>query len=324
MPLHRPAAESFEALIHQADALSDAGRYASAVPLLTRALALDPDNALPYCHLARAYLCLRQADEALTHAQRAVALEPESVWPHELHALCFAALRQSRESLEAAQTALRLDPQSASALHILSTCQYHAGMYQEARWTAERLREVAPEWPTTYELLARSAATFGKWSETEVHCRRALELDPENHYAMHLLGEALLQLGFRRGATEAFREALRIDPSSESSRQELIDLVWGDMSQLPPHQRKARLAEEHESVRAFINMELRRPKPREKVDLEERWLNAAWVAIVLWTLVILGFTLPPQPSRRWWEWTAYVALILVTVWRARLRQARSD
>ena len=84
--------------------------WRNSVDLWTRAVNIDPDNAVAQGNLGDARYWAGDFAEALVHLKRATALQPYSAWAHDLRGLVQQGLHNLPQALEDHTLALRLDP----------------------------------------------------------------------------------------------------------------------------------------------------------------------------------------------------------------------
>lgn len=160
------AEASLEALLREGGALRQAGRYAEAVAVYRRALALDP--ALPNAwfnvawverKLGKPQLALAAYDEALKHGVSG---------GEEVHlnrgVILHDDLNRAGEAEAEYEAALRLNPRFAPALLNLANLKEDAGARGDAVAFYERLLEVDPE---NWEGLARYANTRSAFAKND-------------------------------------------------------------------------------------------------------------------------------------------------------------
>ena len=92
-------------LLSQGTQLNTIGRYDAAVPLLSKAIAAQPEAAEPHCELAFALLHLGRANDALKEVGVAASLDPQYERPHRLRSIILNELSLHKESVAAAETA---------------------------------------------------------------------------------------------------------------------------------------------------------------------------------------------------------------------------
>jgi adenylate cyclase len=101
-----------------------AGRHEEAIPLLKKALRLDPFPMHHYYNfLGVAYRCLGRYEEAIAAFEKAVQLAPDSAWRRVAIAAAYSLAGRDEEARAAVQEALRLDPRM-SLKFIAKTAPY--------------------------------------------------------------------------------------------------------------------------------------------------------------------------------------------------------
>ena len=143
---------------------------AQAIEQSRKALALDPDLALPELVLAHIHLTDRKYDEALAQVERAIARAPSDSWGYETRALVLTAAGRHEDALQAMEQALRLDPKPPALYYnTLGRIQFALKDYAGAAESLEKAeREMIAEenWQTTYYLHA-TYAYLGRTKELE-------------------------------------------------------------------------------------------------------------------------------------------------------------
>jgi tetratricopeptide (TPR) repeat protein len=121
-------------------------RFDLALPLLERAVALDPNDPMALKHLfqARMNLCLRDA-ETLGLAERLVSLAPQLVDSWEELAWIYAELGRDEESLAVLRQFLAEHPENAEAHTALAWRCHYLGDYAAVVHHARRAYALAPQ-----------------------------------------------------------------------------------------------------------------------------------------------------------------------------------
>ncbi len=93
----------------------DLARYTEALPPLTEAVHLKPDDAEALSSLALVYFALKCEAEALPSLTALVRLHPDEEWNHAMLGAANVRLARLAEALPELQEALRLDPNDVFA-----------------------------------------------------------------------------------------------------------------------------------------------------------------------------------------------------------------
>ncbi|XP_019373333.1 PREDICTED: small glutamine-rich tetratricopeptide repeat-containing protein beta isoform X1 [Gavialis gangeticus] len=117
LPLSDPLPEDVE----KADQLKDEGNnhmkeenYGAAVDCYTRAIELDPNNAVYYCNRAAAQSKLSKYNEAIKDCKRAIAIDPKYSKAYGRMGLALTSMNKYEEAITSYQKALDLDPENDS------------------------------------------------------------------------------------------------------------------------------------------------------------------------------------------------------------------
>ncbi len=210
-------------LSERANALIEMGRPEEAIPLLVRAIALEPDDAHTRCRFVLALMRVGKQTEALEQAEAALAVDASGEWPHRLRAILLGHEGWHEKALESALEAVRIEPELPSALYTLGSVYVNLKRYRDADEVGVRILEAAPDDSDSHELLAFIAVRQNKHRETELHARESLRLNPENMDAMRFLAIGLRGQRKRKEATEAWLEVVRRNPTNKSYRHELVE-----------------------------------------------------------------------------------------------------
>jgi Flp pilus assembly protein TadD len=196
-----------------ARALVGQGRWEEAVPVLERAVRLDPDAAVPLRELGAAYLFDGRPRDALEVLPRALELEPQdaAAWRYLGRAHEVTGTRE--EAIAAYREAARLDPTDPVAPGELGLLLLNQGRLAEAREALDTAVRLAPEdgrfrnargW--AFQSSERPAAALEDF-------REATRVAPHEVTYWVDLGQEAHQRGLHREADRAFRQVQRLDPA---------------------------------------------------------------------------------------------------------------
>jgi serine/threonine-protein kinase len=200
---------------HFIDRLSDDG-MARGVELLERATTLDPENALAWAELGRAYWSqgawgYTGIDEGVAKARAAIqrALELAPGLPEAL--VLRAWIEGSYEfDLVGAEASLReaydRAPSNPAAIDALGQFLSRTGRYEEGERLLLQAVELDPLSARTLGSLASFYRVTGRFEESIATMRTAIALSPDRISVRHLLGLALALTG---RLEEALEETMR-------------------------------------------------------------------------------------------------------------------
>ena len=162
-------AETVEDVVQDALLLIEQDQPAGAVPVLRRAVELDPDNAVVRHSLGYALWRIGQVDAAAVELERALDLSPGNPDTRyilgRIVATRASALIESQKPGQAVpllQRAADLAPGEAGIHHYLGYALWSSGSPDEAALAFERALELAPENAYTMYFLGRIAASRGQ------------------------------------------------------------------------------------------------------------------------------------------------------------------
>ncbi len=227
---------------------------AKGVEYLKQALAIDPNHALAWACLARAYWqqagyawapLAEGAAQARAAVNRALALEPDLVEAH----LALGGLQASYDwdwpAADASfRRALALAPNQAEVLRAAAAMARDLGRLDESLALVQRAVEQDPLSAGGYSGLASSYRSLGRWAEAETAFRRVLELAPQRVGTHMVLSNVLYYQGrLEEALAEAAREdeewarltseavvlrALGRDEEAQRALARLVDVYEGD------------------------------------------------------------------------------------------------
>jgi protein O-GlcNAc transferase len=180
---------------------------AEALPLLERAVALDPANAASLNNLGNVLIDLHRFEDAVDALRRATALRPEAA---DMRANLGRALRFYKkldEAAEAYRHAIALDHKRAayhaSLGNVLSASKDDAG----ALTAFAAALDLAPNQPNLLHNVALSLVKLKRFEEAIAHSKRAVALQPKEPEYRVTLGAALQYVGRLDEAIEEMRLA---------------------------------------------------------------------------------------------------------------------
>jgi tetratricopeptide (TPR) repeat protein len=200
-------------------------RYEDALPLLSQAIAAEPQHPEPRCELALALMHLGRNPEGLKTIDAAISIAPQYERGYRIRSLILTGLGRDREALAAAEAAARLAPALPEALYVLGCAQLQAKRPADAQLTAANLAQLSPDWSHAHLLLGQVAIRRKKWKAAEEASRHALRIDPNLHAAHNNLGVALQGQRRTKEALAAYQQASQLDPLDPLPKANMVRLV---------------------------------------------------------------------------------------------------
>lgn len=196
--------------------LSRKNKFDEARAAFERAYFQEPRDPEYAYNLGDNYLALGHPEEAIPFLTRAVQLSPNNTLAHYDLGLAFFQLGKYEECAQASLASLRGDPdmkiqRSNPGMGTTSNlgCAYmNLGKYKEAEECFLRnLKLMAPSYFNLGLMLFRQ----GLYEQSLGNFQRASELDPKNPEYLNLLGNAYNELGQLTEAEKVLRDAITID-----------------------------------------------------------------------------------------------------------------
>jgi len=195
--------------------------YTGAIPLLERALVLQPafDDAEAY--LAWSHYHTGKYAEATRHFRQAIVRQPK--WEGLYNGLGWSRYRVGRYhiALEAFEQALALDPQYRDARVGLAFSLFELGRYVDARPHLARLtpegegsalQRPAPDLDQVRSRYAWTLYYLGDHAQARLQFTKGLAARPDWYGLHNGLGWTSLRLGDAAGARVHFQRALQLKP----------------------------------------------------------------------------------------------------------------
>jgi len=194
------------------------GRAADAVPVLLKAVAVDPVYAEPHFNLGLAYRDTGKPQAAVEELTKAVGLRPDYPEAHSALGVMLRSLGRPAEALQHLREAARLLPQSAEAHSNLGLALMEAGQPNEAIIEHRRAMALAPATPNPHNNLAVALQQTGDLPQAIAEYRKALLIKPDDVEAHGNLAFALASIRDFDAAFRHFGEAIRLEPHSYGLR----------------------------------------------------------------------------------------------------------
>jgi eukaryotic-like serine/threonine-protein kinase len=192
----------------------------TAIPLLEKVVARDPQFAPGFADLARAnFLQFTQQREtkyiepAREAALRALALAPDLASAHVTLGALYVWTAQNDLASHELEEALRLDRFDAAAYGAQAELYKRQGRTELVEPTLRKAISLAPDDWSLMQQLGEYYLDDGQWAQAGEQYRRAVELMPDNPRPHNNLGLVYEGLGQLEESAAAFQKAIDLEPT---------------------------------------------------------------------------------------------------------------
>ena len=197
--------------------------FNAAIPMLERAVTLDPSFALAWGRLSETlglahWLYVSRSDETMARSQaaaeRALALQPDLPESHRAMGNVHYRRREYDRALKEFAIAQESQPNSADLIAAIGYVERRQGRWKEAAAHLQRVLDLDPGSATAISQLAETLTFLGQYDQSIALCRRGMEVGPDQPDSYYFLTLALLaQSGDVAGAARAYRLGLSRMPA---------------------------------------------------------------------------------------------------------------
>ena len=214
---------SIEAYRYYAEGINfhERGLASQAVPLLEKAVEIDPNFAMAYAKLAVVTSNLGLSDKREEYGRRALALTGRLTTRERYYIEGFYyGLRPDTRgrSIEAYKQGLTLHPEHQASRHNLALHYLTLERFPEGIEQNEELVRRGTSNPTTYENLAEMLVQTGNTSRALEVAEDFVRRQPENAAGQRMLGSVLIAGGRLDEARSAFEKSEALDPLDFGAR----------------------------------------------------------------------------------------------------------
>ena len=196
-----------------AELMLSCGDADGAIKYFRQALRLDSITAIVFAGLGRALLLKNRPNQALPVLARAVMLEPTDIRSINMLAIAHLRLGQYKKCSFYASRALELDANNVSALESLCHASKECGKPEAAIKFAERLIIADPRRPEFYNTQGVLLHSVGRSDEALICLQKSICIEPTS---FRFNNKGLIQFETRKltQALESYDRALSLEPDS--------------------------------------------------------------------------------------------------------------
>jgi Flp pilus assembly protein TadD len=199
-------------------ALPDADRW------MSRALAMDANDAETWYAMGRLRYTQGRYGDALTCFEKTIALNPRSVKGENNLGLAYEALNRNEDAVRAYRTAMawqKDDPApSEQPLLNLAILLQHRNQLPEAKQLLEQAAKIAPNEPRIHENLGQVYLHTDRAADAAKEFADAVRLAPQNPRYHYLLGQAYRHTGDEGQAKQEFARSAALNGAHSTPDQQ--------------------------------------------------------------------------------------------------------
>ena len=219
---YRP--ERAEYYLQLADALSNAGRPADALPVYEEAIRHEPESVAALERLAICYSSLKQYARAEAVVEHALKLAPAAELWVQL-GIARAGPGNVKEAIAAFEKAAELDPEMAEAYNSAGAMEFESGDAVRGEAALRTAIRAQPNYAPAHDNLGNLLAETGRFAEADYHFKAALRYQ-ENYVGAHYNYALALNRVHRLADARAQVEAiLAIQPGSAEAHEFLGNIL---------------------------------------------------------------------------------------------------
>jgi tetratricopeptide (TPR) repeat protein len=207
----------------------------------SKALDMEPDNALAHINLGNSLRVKGRLDEAVEHYKKALAIEPDNAGAHLNLGNILRAQARLDEAMAHYLKALDIEPDNAGAHINVGNVFRAGGRLDKAIAHYVKALEVEPDSAGAHLNLGNVFQALGNLDDAAAHYEKALSLKPGPAAAHINLGNILQAQGRLDDAMAQYRKALDIEPGHAAAHISLGDVLQarGKLDEAIAHYKKA-------------------------------------------------------------------------------------
>jgi serine/threonine-protein kinase len=196
----------------------------NAIAEFSQAVKIDPNYALGYAALGRAYWSgFKQfyrendwIDKAFRNCDKALALNPDLVEGHVCLGNVYNGTGRYDKAVDEFQLAVKSEPSNEDALRGLADTYTNLGNLAGAEATYKKAVALQPNYWAVYGWLGEFYFNQTRYADAAQAFLKATQLAPNNYLEYSDLGAAYLSQGLYHDAMEAFKRSIALRPSADA------------------------------------------------------------------------------------------------------------
>ncbi len=206
------------------------GHNNEAVALISRSLAINPNDLDAHCNLGLALEGLEKLEEAVASFRKAIEIKPDYALAHNNIGNVLMKLKRFEEASGEYKDAITIDPDNLESQNKLAQAFVDSGHLDKAGSHLQEMIRLDPENAEAHGNLGFVVNKMGNTSAALTSLRKAIFLKPEYAEAHNNLGLALQETGRFGEALAGFKKAITIEPTRSEFHLNLglLQLLMGD------------------------------------------------------------------------------------------------
>ncbi len=177
------------------DRLKAGGKYEEAILSYTRAIEIDPENALGYNNRGDVYVLTGNVRNALEDFSRAISLKPGFVMAYFSRGSLYDKMGMVEFAQEDLSRTIELEPRMALAYNIRCDIHNRLGNYKTAIDDCGKAIHLDPTMATAYAGRCHGYMNTGDYQAALVDCDGAIRIDPGHAEAHSAIGYMYFRAG---------------------------------------------------------------------------------------------------------------------------------
>lgn len=212
---------------------AQAGEYEAAVLSLSRAVELQPQNAVVHNHHGNALVGLSRCRQALDSYENAIRLDPSFADAHYNRGVALERLERRDAALASYDRAIACDASCAKAHNNRGNVLVDLRQYAEALRAYQRATQVQPGFADAWINCANAQRRLGHYEEALDSCAHALRLERDRAEAHSSRGAILSAMGRFAEALESCERALELQPALAEAQwnKSILKLSEGELNE---------------------------------------------------------------------------------------------
>ncbi len=202
---------AYQALL---DLVANQPRSEVIVAIATEAIQAGHEDARIHLHRARAYMNLKQTDQAITDLRRARDLDDRLPDPHFLLACIYSETGRLRPALASIGRALHISPNDERIILTKAHIHHRMGEFSHERRLLRRLMANHPDEFEVHHMVVRSLTAEHRYSDALEILVEYLERNPAKTSARLLAAEIADKCGRNETAREMYEKVFRFCPAT--------------------------------------------------------------------------------------------------------------